>query len=195
MPLIQRHASGLVHLMLSSSLQHTPLAALSRPIAGTVKNTLITTLPGSVKAVKEVLLALFHGGVLQHAIELIKGGSGQRVHADLAAESKSILEPTKDGSKPENHATCHHDHHHHHHGDHRAPQPRSAAALSHDPSAPGTSKFYILFTDNEFHTLILASARHRQSPYPQISLEKALNLIQENIRRLPVQVLPVRNLL
>ncbi|KAF8806121.1 hypothetical protein BYT27DRAFT_7191426 [Phlegmacium glaucopus] len=173
LPLIERHASGLVHLMLSSSLQHTPLAALSRPIAGTIRNSLITTLPGSVKAVKEILLALFQGGVLQHAVELIKGGSGQRVHANLAAESTSVLEA---GAKPESHETSHHDHHHHdhHHGGHRAPQPRSAAALSHDPSAP-------------------ASARHRQSPYPQISLEKALGLIRDNIRRLPIQVLPVNH--
>lgn len=128
-PLIERHASGLVHLMLSSSLQHTPLAALSRPIAGTIKNTLITTLPGSVKAVKEVMSALFQGGVLKHAVDLIKGGTGQRVHASLA------VGPTRDDAEPENHRACHHDHH-------RGPQPRSAAALSHDPSAPGTLKVY-----------------------------------------------------
>ena len=142
MPLIERHASGLVHLMLSSSLQHTPLGALSRPIAGTVRNTLITTLPGSVKAVKEILSALFQGGVLQHAVDLIKGGSGQRVHEKLAVESRSVLEPTRNGAKPENHGHSHDCHHH----SHRAPQPRSAVALSHDASAPGTFKVYVLFT-------------------------------------------------
>ena len=141
MPLIERHASGLVHLMLSSSLQYTPLAALSRPIAGTIGNILITTLPGSVKAIKEILSVFFQGGVLQHAVDLIKGGSGQRVHTELAAESKGVLELPRDGAKTEIHGTHHdHDHHHHHHGGHRAPQPRSAATLSHDPSAPGTFK-------------------------------------------------------
>ena len=128
--------------MLSSSLQHTPLGALSRPIAGTVRNTLITTLPGSVKAVKEILSALFQGGVLQHAVDLIKGGSGQRVHENLAAESKSVLESTRNDARPENHGHNHDCHHH----NHRVPQPRSAAALSHDASAPGTFKVYVLFT-------------------------------------------------
>ena len=117
--------------MLSSSLQYTPLGALSRPIAGTIRNTLITTLPGSVKAVKEILLSLLQGGVVQHAVDLIKGGSGQYVHAKLATEN---LKPTRDGGTPGNLGAHHHDHSHHHH----APQPRSAAALSHDPSAPGT---------------------------------------------------------
>ncbi|RXW17242.1 hypothetical protein EST38_g8610 [Candolleomyces aberdarensis] len=69
-PLITRQAPGLVHLLISASLKHTPLAALSRPVAGTVGNTLITTLPGSVKAVKENLDALFTAGVIEHAVDL-----------------------------------------------------------------------------------------------------------------------------
>ncbi|KAJ7639494.1 MoaB/Mog domain-containing protein [Roridomyces roridus] len=137
-PLLEREAPGLVHLMMSSSLKHTPLAALSRPVAGTVKNTLVVTLPGSVKAVKENLEALLAGGVVNHAIELIRGGTGKQVHAELAG---------------------HHHHHHHHHHDHAAPQPRT---LSHDPSAA-------------------ASARHRVSPYPLLSLEKALSLVEEKV--------------
>ena len=69
--------------MLSSSLQYTPLGALSWPIAGTIRDVLITTLPRSVKAVKEILLFLLQGGVVQHAVDLIKGAS-QYVHARLA---------------------------------------------------------------------------------------------------------------
>ncbi|KAJ7461926.1 molybdenum cofactor biosynthesis protein [Mycena latifolia] len=149
-PLLERDAPGLVHLMLAASLRHTPLAALSRPVAGTVKNTLVITLPGSVKAVKENMDALLAGGVVGHAIELIKGGAGagKQVHVALAAGSESAP----------------HQHHHHHH-DHHAPQPRT---LSHDPSAP-------------------ASARHRVSPYPLISLEEALELVQKNISSLGTQ--------
>lgn len=115
--------------MLSSSLKHTPLAALSRPVAGTFKDTLITTLPGSVKAVKENLDALFQAGVVEHAIELIRGGSGQQVHSQLAAND-TLSTSNATNSDP-------HRHHHHHHGEHSAPKPRSEAALSHDPSAPG----------------------------------------------------------
>ncbi len=36
-----------------AGLSHTPLAALSRPVAGVRGKTLIVTLPGSPKAVKE----------------------------------------------------------------------------------------------------------------------------------------------
>ncbi|OBZ70254.1 Molybdenum cofactor synthesis protein cinnamon [Grifola frondosa] len=115
-PLIERDASGLVHLLLAASLQYTPLAALSRPVAGTAKNTLIITLPGSVKAVKENLAALLNGGVVDHALDLIRGGTGK--------------------------------------------QPRTT--LSHDPSLP-------------------ASARHRESPYPLVSVKEALDRISAEI--------------
>ncbi|KAJ7724739.1 MoaB/Mog domain-containing protein [Mycena maculata] len=162
-PLLEREAPGLVHLMMSVSLQHTPLAALSRPVAGTVKNTLVVTLPGSVKAVKENMEALLSGGVVPHAIELITGGTGRQVHASLAVE----------GSRPAVAAVPsvghHHRHHHHHHHDHTPPQPRT---LSHDPSAA-------------------ASARHRVSPYPLISLENALELIQKNVAALGIEKRPV----
>lgn len=89
-PLLDREAAGIVHLLLSASLKATPLAALSRPVAGTIKNTLITTLPGSVKAVTENINALLQAGVVNHAIELIRGGKGQGVHASLAAEGIRI---------------------------------------------------------------------------------------------------------
>ncbi len=134
-PLIERPAPGLVYLMLSSSFKHTPLAALSRPVAGTCKNTLITTLPGSVKAVRENLEALFQEGVVYHAIELIKGGSGKQTHRRLASIDR---QSSSDSSHSHGHR-----HHHHHHGGHIVPTPRSAAALSHDPTASGTHADYL----------------------------------------------------
>lgn len=113
-----------MHLLLSDSVKHTPLAALSRPVAGTIKNTLVVTFPGSPKAVKENLESLFSAGI-GHAVDLIRGGTGAAVHAELA-KSVSPSSSGKTGS----------DGHHHHHGhDHHNPQPRST--LSHDPSAPG----------------------------------------------------------
>jgi gephyrin len=130
-PLLDREAPGLVHLLLSVSIQHTPLAALSRPVAGTRKNTLIVTFPGSVKAVKENLEALFTGGVIYHALDLVKGGTGKAVHATLA---KSTSQSVQQASPAQGRG--HHDHHHHHHGHgHQIPKPRAGA--SSDPSAPG----------------------------------------------------------
>ncbi|KAI9574318.1 MoaB/Mog domain-containing protein [Boletus coccyginus] len=160
-PLIERHAPGIVHLLLSASIKHTPLAALSRPIAGTVKNTLVVTLPGSVKAVRENMETLLSNGIVAHAIDLIKGGSGKQVHATLG---------TSHTPWQASNTSDHHHHHHHHHEGHEAPQPRTA--LSHDPSAP-------------------VSGRHRISPYPQISLEAALQLILTEIQPLESLDLPV----
>ncbi|EGO02125.1 hypothetical protein SERLA73DRAFT_49272, partial [Serpula lacrymans var. lacrymans S7.3] len=164
-PLIEREAPGLVHLLLSTSLKHTPLAALSRPVAGTIKNTLIVTLPGSVKAVKENLEALFTNGLIGHAIDLVKGGSGKQVHAAMgSSHTHSHPDGASHGKGHSGHH--HHRHHHHHHGQdhgHYIPQPRTT--LSHDPALP-------------------ASARHRVSPYPLISLEKALQIILVEVESL-----------
>ena len=192
-PLIERPAPGLVHLMISSSLKHTPLAALSRPVAGTIKNTLITTLPGSVKAVKENLEALFQAKVIEHAIELIQGGSGQQVHRNLLISDTPVhlhdASPTGHGHEHQHHRLR--QHHHHHHGEHQAPTPRSEKALSHDPSASGMHLHEFNTFLNLNALIFIVSIRHRKSPFPQISLESALGLIRENIQRLPVETLPV----
>lgn len=63
---------------MTASLQHTPLAALSRPVAGTIGRTLVITFPGSVKAVKENLEAVFNGGILERAVEYLKSGAEKR---------------------------------------------------------------------------------------------------------------------
>ena len=128
-PLIERHAPGLVHLILSSSLKHTLLASLSRPVAGTIGTTLVVTLPGSVKAVKENLEALSTAGVLDHALDLIKGGTGASVHDALSTSSGRVQDVNRDDAGPR-----HHHHHRHAHG-HQVPKPR--AVLSHNPSLPG----------------------------------------------------------
>lgn len=123
--LLEREASGLVYLILSSSLKRTPFAALSRPVAGTIKNTLIVTLPGSVKAVRENLGALLSDGVLSHAVDLIRGGSGKDLHTSLSTSPPS-----------------HHHHHHHHlhdgHG-HSLPRQLTVSPMSSDPSSNGKS--------------------------------------------------------
>ncbi|KAI6152402.1 MoaB/Mog domain-containing protein [Pisolithus tinctorius] len=127
-PLLERQAPGLVHLLLSSSLKHTPLAVLSRPLAGTIGKTLVVTLPGSTKAVRENLDALLSNGVLDHALDLTKGGSGKVVHAALGSGHTPIV--------GEEHACGHH---------HRpgcvAPKPRTT--LSHDPSVPAPGRLRV----------------------------------------------------
>ncbi|KAH8096686.1 MoaB/Mog domain-containing protein [Cristinia sonorae] len=170
-PLIERAAPGLVHLLISSSLKHTPYAALARPVAGTVRNTLVVTLPGSVKAVKENLEALIGGGILYHALDLIKGGSGKLVHAALAA-APSLAATDGGSSGRHSHGSSHgHHHHHHHHHEHGHSKPR-ARAVAQDPSAD-------------------VSARQRVSPYPLVSVLEGLQLIFQEIDVLTPAVLPV----
>jgi gephyrin len=72
-PLLQRQAPGVVHAMYEAGLKHTPLAVLSRPVAGTRGATLIVTLPGSVKAVTENMTALVP--LLPRIVNLLQGNA------------------------------------------------------------------------------------------------------------------------
>src|SRR5918999_3125302 len=71
---IDREAPGLAELMRSSGLAHTPMAALSRAVAGAVSRTLIVNLPGSPAGVRESLDAVLP--VVPHALELLGGSAG-----------------------------------------------------------------------------------------------------------------------
>lgn len=72
-PLLTRQCPGFVAQMLTVSLQVTPMAMLARPVAGTVGQTLVITLPGSAKGAKENLEALFPA--LDHALAQLRPSS------------------------------------------------------------------------------------------------------------------------
>jgi molybdenum cofactor synthesis domain-containing protein len=69
---IEREAQGIAEALRAISLQYTPMAMLSRGVAGVRGRTLIVNLPGSPKAVKEYLEYLLP--VLPHAINLLTEG-------------------------------------------------------------------------------------------------------------------------
>ncbi len=71
---IDRDAPGLSELMRATGLAHTPMAALSRAVAGALGTTLILNLPGSPKGVRESLAAVLP--VVPHAVELLGGSTG-----------------------------------------------------------------------------------------------------------------------
>ena len=68
---LQREAPGIAEALRVESLKKTPMAMLSRGVAGVRGRTLIINLPGSVKAVTECLEVV--APVLSHAVETLGG--------------------------------------------------------------------------------------------------------------------------
>ena len=68
---IDRQVPGLAEAMRAQTLKNTPMAMLSRSVAGIRGRTLIITLPGSPEAVRECLEVITP--VLPHALELLQG--------------------------------------------------------------------------------------------------------------------------
>ncbi|KKY23000.1 putative molybdenum cofactor biosynthesis protein [Phaeomoniella chlamydospora] len=169
-PLIHRQAPGLVHAMLAASLEVTPFAMMARPVAGVRNKTLVITLPGSPKGAKENLEAMLK--LLPHACMQAAGMDSRSLHAGgvkkLEKEAgMSGADGDREAAMSSNHTHTHdhrHHHHHHHdrgHGGHQVPRPHtdpSERPQSNDPSAGPTK-------------------RYRESPYPMLSVDEAVEQI------------------
>jgi molybdopterin adenylyltransferase len=68
---IERELPGLAEAMRASGRRHTPLADLSRQVAGVAQHTLIVNLPGSPTAAVQCLDAV--AGAFSHAVDLLRG--------------------------------------------------------------------------------------------------------------------------
>jgi molybdenum cofactor synthesis domain-containing protein len=75
---VDRLAPGLVEAARAQTQARTPLAMLSRAVAGALGSALVVNLPGSPKAARESLEVLLP--VLPHAVELLAGESGESGH-------------------------------------------------------------------------------------------------------------------
>ena len=71
--IIDKEVPGLAEAMRAKSLEITPMAMLSRSVCGIRGTTLIITLPGSPKGVRETLEVV--KPVLPHALELLNQAS------------------------------------------------------------------------------------------------------------------------
>lgn len=138
---------------------------MSRPVAGVRKNTLIVTLPGSPKGAKENLQSIIKQ--LPHACQQAAGADSRSLHAGGVQK----LERDAGFTAGETSSTSNHHHHHNHshghgHGGHHGPKahtsPDDRPQISNDPDAGPTR-------------------RHRESPYPMLSVEDALNKIASNV--------------
>ncbi|MBW1635175.1 MAG: MogA/MoaB family molybdenum cofactor biosynthesis protein [Deltaproteobacteria bacterium] len=74
MEVVEREIPGMAEAMRAASMLITPRAMLSRGKAGIRGESLIINLPGSLKAARENLDVVLP--VLNHALEKIKGGTG-----------------------------------------------------------------------------------------------------------------------
>lgn len=72
---IEKLAPGVSEAIRAEGLKNTPMAMLSRAIAGIRRNTLIVNLPGSRRGVVESLVAI--EPVVEHAVEILKGEGGE----------------------------------------------------------------------------------------------------------------------
>jgi molybdenum cofactor synthesis domain-containing protein len=73
---IDYEAPGLAEAMRAEGLKHTPMAMLSRAVAGVRGRTLIVNLPGNPRSIRENLSALLP--VLEHALQTLRGRTEHR---------------------------------------------------------------------------------------------------------------------
>jgi len=143
------------------------VAMMSRPVAGVRNKTVIVTLPGSPKGAKENLEAIIK--TLPHACQQAAGADSRALHSGgvKKLEQEAGVTSTHGTSQPQGHQDRHghshshgHDHGHGHGALVRHTKP-GAFPISNDPARGPTW-------------------RRRESPYPMLSVDEALALIQEN---------------
>ena len=142
---------------------------MARPVAGVRNNTLIITLPGSPKGAKENLEAVLK--LLPHACQQAAGADSRTLHAGGIKKLEKDAGVTASSGYQHNHSHGHshgHDHYHghghghgHHHGPKAHTKPEDRPPISNDPNAGPTR-------------------RYRESPYPMLSVEDALQQVSEH---------------
>lgn len=136
---------------------------MSRPVAGVRNKSIIITLPGSPKGAKENLQSIIK--TLPHACLQASGANSRALHSGgvKKLESEAGISGQKSHSSGHGHGCSHHHGHGHGHGHgslvrHTNPE---ASTLSNDPT-------------------LGPSRRYRESPYPMLPVDEALDLIAKH---------------
>ncbi|KAJ3207839.1 hypothetical protein HDU82_003269 [Entophlyctis luteolus] len=165
--ILDKRATGLDIAMLTASLAITPMAALSRPVCGVRKNSVIVTLPGSPKGAVENLSAILK--MLPHAVELARGDThaGESVHKRMALHNSNLRSRSSTTGASRNirhvgHVCVHKSDQIHDSSDAKI----SAFGLSRDLAAP-------------------VAQRSRKSLYPLVPFDDALELVLSHASLLP----------
>ena len=169
--LIEKPAPGLVHGMLAASLQVTPFAVMSRPVAGVRGQTILVTLPGSPKGAKENLQAIIK--MLPHACVLAAGMDSRALHSGGV---KRLEKEAGVSAAAHTHSHAHGPGHSHGHGhNHGHVHGHGHGPVRHEtpPDTPSTSR--LVSNDPSLGP----TRRNRASPFPMISVDEALGRIEE----------------
>jgi len=134
---------------------------MSRPVAGVRNKTLIITLPGSPKGARENLASIIKQ--LPHACQQAAGADSRTLHAGgvQQLEKDAGLSSGAAGRSSHDHSHSHSHGHGHHHGPKAHTTFDDRPQLSNDPNAGPTR-------------------RYRDSPYPMLSVEQALDQIAQH---------------
>lgn len=142
---------------------------MSRPVAGVRSKTVIATLPGSPKGAKENLQAIIK--TLPHACLQAAGANSRQLHAGGTKKLEKEAGIT-DGSRKSHDHSHSHDHQH----DHRGHNHSHEAGHGHDKLVRHTMPASNPLSNDPN---LGPTRRHRESPYPMVSVDDALSMIGE----------------
>ncbi|CCC11781.1 unnamed protein product [Sordaria macrospora k-hell] len=171
--LLHKEAPGLVHGMLAASLQVTPFAMMSRPVAGVRNGTVIITLPGSPKGAKENLQAVIN--MLPHACLQAAGANSRALHKGGVKRLEKEAGVEGGGGREE---------------EEEEEEEEEVEEVAADTAivtvmATATALYVRHTTPNQAPTQsndshLGPSRRHRESPYPMLSVTEALSQIAQH---------------
>ncbi|XP_028915774.2 gephyrin isoform X7 [Ornithorhynchus anatinus] len=201
---IEREAPGMALAMLMGSLNVTPLGMLSRPVCGIRGKTLIINLPGSKKGSQECFQFILPA--LPHAIDLLRDAivKVKEVHDELEdlpspppplspppttsphkqTEDKGVQCEEEEEEKKDSGVASTED---------SSSSHITAAAIAAKVQSRCSSKENILRASHSAVDITKVARRHRMSPFPLTSMDKAFITVLEMTPVLGTEIINYRD--